>query len=275
MKYLIFSILKTWQSVQNNHRVLFILKGGLFRVLSKIYAAIAVVLLLLGLSGCGLTAPAPKPEIGPAGKPVESKPNPPFLERFYAAPTELYDLESTAGVVFEGITKADWAQAQAGINNLQTVWQQAKPAVGDKKGVKEADEAIDKLAAAINGQKATAAYENLIKFMGSVSDIGKSYKLSPIADIIAVSNSIRNVSFYVEDNDWKKATAKVKELQGTWEQLKPSMEQLGILGEITKVHSTVTQMKDAVEAENKGSFMEHQANINESMGRVRDFFRGK
>ncbi|MCP6755941.1 hypothetical protein NL533_30430, partial [Klebsiella pneumoniae] len=73
---------------------------------------------------------------------MDSKPNPPFIERFYSAPTELYDLEATAGVVFEGINKADWAQAQAGLNNLQTVWEQAKAAVGDKKGVKEADEAI-------------------------------------------------------------------------------------------------------------------------------------
>ncbi len=244
-------------------------------MLFKIKVFIAVAIFLLSISGCGLSEPAPKPEIGPAGKPVESKPNPPFLERFYSAPTELYDLESTAGVIFEGITKADWAQAQAGIGNLQTLWQQAKAAVGDKKGVKEADEAIGKLATAINGQKVPDAYENLIKFMGSIGDIGKSYKLSPIADIIAVSNAIRNVSFYVEDDDWKKATAKVKELQGTWAQLKPSMEQVGILGEITKVHSTVTQIKDAVDAENKGSFMEQQANINESMGRVRNFFRGK
>ncbi|SMC58254.1 DUF4363 family protein [Sporomusa malonica] len=237
---------------------------------------VAVVILSFSLSGCGLLAgPAPKPDIGPAGKPVDSKPNPPFIERFYSAPTELYDLEATAGVVFEGINKEDWAQAQAGLNNLQTLWEQAKAAVGDKKGVKEADEAMGKLKTAINGQKITDSYESLIKFMGSVSDIGKSYKLSPVADIISVSNAIRNVSFYVEDKDWKKAAAKVKELQGTWEQVKPSMEQIGILGEITKVHSTVNQMKDSVNAENKGSFMEQQANINESMGRVREFFRGK
>jgi hypothetical protein len=254
------------------------MKGGIYlvRLTTSIKTVVAVVILAFNLSGCGLlSGPAPKPDVGPAGKPVEAKPNPPFIERFYASPTELYDLESTAGVVFEGINKEDWSQAQAGLNNLQILWQQAKGAVGDKKGVKEADEAISKLTAAIDGQKVTDSYENLIKFMGSVSDIGKSYKLSPIADIIAVSNSIRNVSFYVADKDWKKAAAKVKELQSTWEQVKPSMEQIGILGEITKVHSTVTQIKDAVDAENKGSFMEQQANINESMGRVRDFFRGK
>lgn len=234
------------------------------------------LLLLLYLTGCGLlSGPAPKPEIGPAGKPVESKPNPPFMERFFSAPTELYDLEASAGVVFEGINKGDWAQAQAGLTTLQTLWQQAKNAVGEKKGVKEADAAIEKLAAAIAGNKVTDSYESLIKFMGSVSDIGKSYKLSPIADIIAVDNGIRNVSFFVEDNDWKKAATKVKELQGTWQKVKPSMEQVGVLGEITKTHALVNQMKDAINAENKGAFLEQQANINESMGRIREFFRGK
>ncbi|SDD37382.1 hypothetical protein [Sporomusa acidovorans] len=239
----------------------------------------AFLILTCFLSGCsflsGLAKPAPKPETGPAGKPVESKPNPPFMERFFSAPAELYDLEATAGVVFEGINKEDWSQAQAGLINLQSLWQQVKTAVGDKKGVKEGDEGIQKLTAAVNNKKITDSYENLNKFMGSVSDIGKSYKLSPIADIIAVDNGIRNVSFFVEDKDWVKAAAKVKELQGTWEKVKPSMEQVGILGEVTKTHSTVNQMKDAVNAENKGAFQEQLASINESMGRIRDFFRGK
>lgn len=228
------------------------------------------------VSGCSLlSGPAAKPEIGPAGKPVESKPNPPFWERFYSAPAELYDLEATAGVVFEGVNKENWNQAQEGLANLQNLWQQAKAAVGEKKGVKEGDEAIAKLTTAVNDRKVTDSYENLIKFMGSVGDIGKSYKLSPISDIIAVGNGVRNVSFYVEDKDWNKAASKVKELQGTWGQVKPSMEQVGILGELTKTHALVNQMKDAVNAENKGSFLDLQANINESMGRIRNFFRGK
>ncbi|CQR74094.1 hypothetical protein SOV_22130 [Sporomusa ovata DSM 2662] len=244
------------------------------------FGIMSLLFLTLLLTGCGylsglLSEPAPKPEIGPAGKPVESKPNPPFIERFFSAPVELYDLEATAGVVFEGINKEDWSQAQAGITNLQTLWQQAKAAVGDKKGVKEADAAMEELTAAINNKKITGSYESLIKFMGSISDIGKSYKLSPIADIIAVSNGIRNVSFFVEDKNWTKAAAKVKELQGTWEKVKPGMEQIGVWGEVTKTHATVNQMKDAINAENKGAFEEQQAAINESMGRIREFFRGK
>lgn len=245
------------------------------RILSLIKVA-ALTLIFLLLAGCSLSPePAPKPEIGPAGKPVESKPNPPFVERFFSAPIELYDLEATAGVVFEGINKEDWSQAQAGLANLHTLWQQTKAAVGDKKGVKEADEAIGKLTTSINSEKTSESHENLLKFMGSIGDISKSYKLSPLADIIAVSNGIRNVSFYVETKDWEKAFAKVKELQGTWEKGKPSLEQVGILSEITKTHSIVQQMKDAVNAENKGAFQEHLANINESMGRIREFFRGK
>lgn len=237
---------------------------------------ISLLSLLLLLNGCGaLSGPAPKPEIGPAGKPVETKPNPPFMERFFSAPAELYDLEATAGVVFEGINKEEWPQAQAGVVNLQSLWQQAKAAVGDKKGVKEADAAMEKLTTAINDKKITEAYESLNKFMGSVGDVGKSYKLSPIADIIAVSNGIRNVSFFVEDKNWGKAATKIKELQGTWEKVKPGMEKLGVLGEITRTHAIVNQMKDAVNAENKGAFQEQQANINESMGRIREFFRGK
>lgn len=239
-------------------------------------AAVVWLCLAVFLSGCGLLSqPAPKPDVGPAGKPVEAKPNPPVMERFVSPPVELYDLEAVAGVIFEGINKEDWSQVQAGMNNLQNLWQQGKAAVGEKKGVKEADEAIGKLTAAVNARKVTEAYENLNKFMGSIGDIGQSYKLSPLSDIIAVSNGIRNVSFYVEDKDWKKAASKAKELQGTWEKLKPSMEQVGILGEITKTHSIVSQIKDAVDAENKGALQDQLANINESMGRIRQFFRGK
>lgn len=240
-----------------------------------------IVLLLLfvqvWLTGCGslLSGPAAKPEIGPSGKPADSKPNPPFMERFFSAPAQLYDLEASAGVVFEGINKGDWSQAQSGLTTLQTLWQQTKEVAGEKKGIKEADEAIGKLAAAIESKKVTDSYESLIKFMGSIGDIGKSYKLSPVSDIISVSNGIRNVSFYIEDKDWQKAAAKVKELQGTWQKVKPSMEQVGILGEITKTHAIVNQMKDAINAENKGAFLEQEANINESMGKIREFFRGK
>ncbi|QJW49264.1 DUF4363 family protein [bacterium BFN5] len=232
--------------------------------------------MLLGvfLSGCGMLTPVKKPEIGPAGKPAESKANPPFLQRFISPPSQLYDLEATAGAIFEGLNKENWSQAQTGLTNIQLVWEQAKPLVGDKKGVREADEALNKLSASIADKKITTSYENLNKFMASISDVAKSYKLSPLSDIIVVGNSLRNVSFYVEDKNWSKAASKVKELEGTWNQVKPSMEQIGILDQITIVHSNVNQIKDAVNAEDKGAFDENLANLNESLGKIREFFYG-
>lgn len=227
------------------------------------------------LSGCTLMGPSQKPDVGPTGKPVESKPNPPLLERFYAAPGELYDLEATAGVIFEGINKEKWDQAEAAFNNLQNIWISAKPLVGEKKGVKEADKALQDLSTAIAGKKITAAYENLNKFMGSIGDIAKSYKLSPLSGLIGVSNAVRNVNFYVEGRDWSKAASKVKELENVWGNAKPTLEQVGILGEVTRTHALIKQLKDSVNAENKGSVDDNTANINESLGYIRNYYRGK
>jgi len=241
----------------------------------KFLSAITIILASSLISGCAAFTPAPKPEVGPTGKPVEAKPNPPILERFQSPPTQLYDLEATAGVIFEGFTTEKWDQAQKGLATLQANWQQAKPLLGEKKGVREADEALDKLNEAIAARELTNSYENLGKFMGSISDIGKSFKLSPLADIVAVGNAARNVGFYVDDKDWSKAAAKVKELQGTWQQVKPSMEQVGILGELTKTHADIKQLKDAVSAENKASVKENLAKINESMGQIRQFYYGR
>lgn len=239
-----------------------------------VFFVVPVLVLAVLFSGCNMLEPAKKPEIGPAGKPPESKDNPPVTQRFWSPPSQLYDLEATAGVIFEGLTKDIWPQAQTGLANLQTIWEQAKPLVGEKKGVKEADEALSKLSGSIADRKLTNSYENLNQFMSSVSDVAKSYKLSPLSDIISVGNSVRNVSFYVEDKDWGKAAAKVKELENTWNQVKPAMEQIGILDQLTIAHSNVTQIKDAVNAENQGAFEENLANLNESLGRIRDFFHG-
>ena len=227
------------------------------------------------LSGCGMFTPAPKPDIGPAGKPVESKPNPPVVERFQAAPVEMYDLEALAGAVFEGASKENWPHAQGNFEQLRSTWEQIKVAVGDKKGVKEADEALEKLTAAISAKQSKESFENLIKFMASASDVGKSYKLSPIADIVSIGNSIRNVSFYVEEKEWTKSASKMKELEGTWKHSKPALEQVGILSETTKIHSRVNQLKDAVIAESQGASQEHIASLNESMSIIRQYYRGK
>lgn len=237
--------------------------------------AIAFIIACLYLSGCGIFTPAPKPDNGPAGKPVESKPNPPVAERFQSPPAEIYDLEALAGAVFEGVTKQNWLQAKDNFTQMQNTWQVVKASVGEKKGVKESDEAIQKLAPSLSANNVTESYESLNKFMGSVSDIGKSYKLSPVSEIIAIGNSIRNVSFHIQDNNWSKASAKVKELEGTWQHSKPSLEETGVLGESTKIHSRINQLKNAVTAENKGASDEHIASLNESMSIMRQFYRGK
>lgn len=237
--------------------------------------AIALTTACLYLSGCGMFTPAPKPDIGPAGKPVESKPNPPVAERFQSPPAEIYDLEALAGAVFEGVNKQDWLQAINNFNQMQATWQQVKASVGEKKGVKESDEAIQKLAPSLSANDVTESYESLNKFMASISDIGKSYKLSPVSEIIAIGNSIRNVSFHVQAKNWTKATAKIKELEGTWQHSKPALEEAGVLGEATKIHSRVNQLKNAVTAENKGASEEHIASLNESMSIMRQFYRGK
>lgn len=227
------------------------------------------------LTGCGILSSANKPEIGPAGKPVDTKANPPITQRLISPPRELYDLEAAAGLIFEGIVKDNWAQAEAGLATINSLWPQGKNIIGNKKGAKEADEGLEKLTAAIRDKKAIESYENLTKFMGSIGEIGKSYKLSPLSDIIGVGNSIRTVSFYAANNDWPKAAGKMKELDSTWGQAKPSMESVGILSKITTTHSIIKQMKDAVEAQNKAAIKEHIANLNESMGYIRDYYRNK
>ena len=234
-----------------------------------------IISLSLLLSGCNMFTPLKKPEIGPAGTPVETKANPPLTQRFMSPPGELYDLEATAGIIFEGIIKNNWQQAEAGLSTLEKLWPQTKAQIGDKKGVKDANDALEKLTIGINGRKSIDSYESLTKFMASISDIGKSYKLSPLSDIIGVGNSIRTVSFYVENNDWPKAKVKMKELDGTWGQAKPNLESVGVFTKITTTHSIIKQMKDAVDAENKGSVKEHIANLNESMGYIREYYRGK
>lgn len=234
-----------------------------------------ILTLSILLSGCNLSPPLKKTDIGPAGVPIEEKSTLPLTERFLLPPKELYDLEATAGVIFEGILKNDWIQATTGLSTLQALWPQSKILIGDKKGVSAATTALDELTISISSKNPLASYENLNKFMASIADIGKAYQLSPLPDIIAVDNAIRRVCFYAMSNDWHKATAKMKELENTWGQTKPTMESVGILGKITTTHSTIKQMKDAVEAENKEAVKTTISKINESMAYIREYYRAK
>lgn len=243
----------------------------------KKFIFIITLLYTVSIAGCSAIAPpAPKPNAtGPTGMAKDSTPRPPVMQSFKNAPAGLYDLEQISGITFEHINKENWDAAQQTLYNLSQTWQEVKPLVAEKKGVKEADEAYTKLTEAITQKQVINSYKQLNSFMGSISDIAKSYKLSPLSNIIAISNSMRNVAFYIEDNNWSKAASKVKELENSWEQLKPGLEQVGILGEITKTHSLVKQLKDAVNAENKSACDEHLADLNRSMSNIRDFYKGR
>jgi hypothetical protein len=239
----------------------------------------AAVLLALGMMifplGCTLFQPQLKPEIGPTGSGEEAKSNPPFFQQFDQPPAKLYDLETLSGTLFESLRNKNWEQAANQLQSLRQTWEESKLQVGDKKGLKEANEAIQKLADAVEKQKLPGAYEALNQFLVGVSDIAKSYKLSPLTDILLVGNAARNVSYYVHDKDWSKAAAKVKELEGTWEQAKPSMEQIGILSEITKAHGTIKSLRDAVTSENQGASEGQLKILNESLGAIREFYKNK
>lgn len=230
--------------------------------------------ILVFSTGCSWLTPVKKPDIGPAGKP-EYKTNAPLAERFQSPPPQLYDLEMKAGLIFDGINEKKWDLVQSDWLQLQSIWQHISPQLGDEKNVGKANESLSKLSTAIDGQKADRAYESLNGFMGSVGDIGQNFKLSPLSDIISISNKLRNVSFYVGKSEWGKAASRVKELEDSWGQAKPSMESIGILGEVTRTHSYIKQLVDAVNAENTGASESHIKALNDSIGSIRQFYRGK
>ncbi|MDU4962121.1 MAG: hypothetical protein E6X17_15805 [Sporomusaceae bacterium] len=234
----------------------------------------AALITAVSLVGCSFMAPAKKPEAGPAGKP-DFKTNPPLVQRFQPPPGQLYDLEATAGSLFGGLLEESWEQAGASLQQLQTIWQAILPQLGDRKNAGKAAESMEKLTAAVEGRQPAAAYQALNEFMGSVGDIGQNFKLSPLSDIIGIGNKLRNVSFYVAKQDWEKANGKAKELTDSWGQMKPSVESVGILGDVTRTHSYIRQLQDAVSAENPGAAEAHIQSLNDSIGSIRDYYRGK
>lgn len=238
---------------------------------------IVVLIFSLAALGCGLAAPAQKPEppTGPAGKGSDTKHILPLIEQLKAPPAQLYDLEQTAGSLFEGLNKGNWPQAEAALTALQHLWSQARPQVEGKKGIADADKAMVQLAEAVAGKKSIAAYENLNKFIGGINTIGKSYKLSPLADLLLISNAVRDASFYIEDRNWLKASAKARQLDDTWKEAKPVLEQAGILGEVIRTHLNIAKLRDAVAAENKAACDEILQEINLGLATIRDFYRGQ
>ncbi|MBP2649796.1 MAG: hypothetical protein H6Q74_621 [Firmicutes bacterium] len=238
-----------------------------------IYPLVLLTAFSVLFTGCGFNTQAA--DTGPIGRITKIKPPTNLNSLVTPAPQSLFDLETIAGTTFEAINKANWSQASEGLIQLQWVWQQIKPLINDPENQKSADEALTKLGSAINEQQVTTSCEGLNRFMSSISDISKAYKLSPLSDIIVVDNAVRDASFYIENKDWSKASSKMKQLENTWKQVKPGLEKIGILGQTAKIHSYVNQLKDAVTAENQSSAIEKLGDINAGMAQIRAYYQNK
>lgn len=232
-------------------------------------------LLLLMISGCTLGTAEKKPEIGPTGSGPLTLPNPPFLQRFQSPPATLYDLDALAGQIYEAFAKNNSQQEMQLITDLANVWTATEPQLGDKKGVPEAKEALKKLQESVSNSSFETKVDNLNQFMGKVSEIGQSYKLSPVADLIATSNNVRILAYYVDQKDWLKAGAKAQQLENSWEQIKPGLEKFGVLSEITASHGIIKGLRDSVAAEDKDGSEGKIKQLNDHLGKIRDYYRSK
>lgn len=79
----------------------------------------------------------------------------------------------------------------------------------------------------------------------------------------------------VNAGEWKKAAAKSQELQGVWKQSKPALGKIGILPEVTRLHSYIKQLKDQIEAENSEAIEDTNRKINDSLGKIINYYKGK
>ena len=242
----------------------------------KLAAISLASITLFSISACGLlSSPAPKlEESGPAGQ-IPPKQESPFLAKLQSPPKEIYELEKSAGLLFEAVRKQDWLQAQQNFFRMRTAWQDAKPILVSQDGMEEATSSLEKLSQSLSAGKIPEACQNLHNFMAGIAKISQNYQLSPSSDIINIGNALREVSFYVGSEDWGKAEVKLKALESVWGQSKPALEKVGVLAQLTKTHSLLTQIKDAINAENKEAFLERAADMNSSLGQIRDFYEGK
>ena len=218
-------------------------------------------------TGCSLIEPINDFQQGPVGTVEESSPD--TASWTADAPAKLYDIEGLAGGVFEGILSRDWSIASTNLSQLITAWTEAKSFLKDSQNNVETENILKHLITAVQTHNADVSQQDLNNFMYKISDISKNYKLSPLSDIIAINNAGRDLRYAVENKNWATAANKVKELQNTWGRAKSNLEQFGILGEITHTHSSIEQMKDSVDAENRTTFLEKFKSFNESMAKIR------
>lgn len=232
-------------------------------------------LIVLLISGCSLGSADKKPEIGPTGLGSLTLPNPPFLQRFQSPPATLYDLDALAGQLYEASNQNNSQQEMQLVTEMTNLWTETEPQVGEKKGVSEAKTALKKLQESVPAASLGTKVDNLNQFMGKISEIGQSYKLSPLADLISTSNNVRILAYYVGEKDWSKASAKVQQLEGNWEQIKPGLEKFGVLSEITATHGTIKSLRDSVSAEDKDGSEGKIKQLNDHLGKIRDYYRSK
>ncbi len=185
------------------------------------------------------------------------------------APTKLYDIESLAGNIFEGILSRNWNDATANLSQLITAWTDVKSVIENPTAILQSEEVLSLLISAVQARNPDLSQTELNDFMYKISDISKGYKLSPLSDIIAINNAGRDLRYAVENKNWITAAAKAKELQNTWSRAKSNLEQFGILGDITETHSSIEQMKNSVEEENRTTFLERFQKFNEGMSHIR------
>lgn len=185
------------------------------------------------------------------------------------APTKLYDIEGLAGNIFEGILSRNWNDATANLSQLITAWTDVKSVIENPTAILQSEEVLSLLISAVQARNPDLSQTELNDFMYKISDISKGYKLSPLSDIIAINNAGRDLRYAVENKNWVTAAAKAKELQNTWGRAKSNLEQFGILGDITETHSSIEQMKNSVEEENRTTFLERFQKFNEGMSHIR------
>lgn len=231
-----------------------------------IYIVIIYTILSL-MSGCSWFTKQAKPDDN--GKDLT------YMEKVKRPPLIFFDLAGQIEDLFKPLNKMDFIQAQAEYQKVLTTWEKAKVEAGNIKGVQETDEAIKTLGSAIMAGKSSESLGALNKFTNSLQELLTNYKLSPLSDIVNLATISRNISWELTDQDFKKALVRAEELKKTWEQSKVNLEQAGILGEVTKAHDAVGKIKGSVTAENKMAGDAQIKKFNESLGKIREFYKQK
>ena len=234
----------------------------------SIFGLCLLICLPAGCSRLGtFTQPAPQ------SKPETGQQELTYVEKVKRPPSVYFDLASELDELFKPLNKMDLTQAQAEYQKTLTLWETAKAETGDIKGMKETDEALKSLGTAIAAGKSQESMAGLNKFSNNLQELLTNYKLSPLSDMVNLATISRNVSWELEDHDFKKAFVRTEELKKTWEQSRTNLEQAGILSEVTKAHESIDKIKGSVTAENKMAADAQLKKFNESLTKIRDFYR--